>query len=77
MAVKLEIYYCQNCKKNFEMPKYNDPLMLYETKFGACSEHGKAFTALCVASGLDCRLVVDYMDHTWTEVYYEDEKRWV
>ena len=40
-----------------------------------CGEWANAFTCLCVALGLEARLILDITDHVWTEVYLD--QKWV
>ena len=61
-------------------PRHNDvPTLLLEeaSRGGRCGEFANAFTAVCNGAGLEARLVLDFNDHVWTEVFDPDERRWL
>ena len=76
-ASRVEHYKCSKCSQVERFARYNNPLKLFETKTGRCGEWANAFTCLCVTLGHEARLVLDWTDHVWTEVYIDSEKRWV
>lgn len=53
------------------------PTLLLETRGGRCGEFANAFTAVCNGAGLEARLVLDFSDHVWTEVFDAEERRWL
>ena len=73
----VEVYKCQRCLKTTRFPRYNHPGKLMETRKGRCGEWANAFTLCCIAMGFEARHVVDWTDHVWTEVYSEDQERWI
>ena len=76
-ASRVESYRCtvHNCEIRF--PRYNAPAKLFESRTGRCGEWANAFTAICIALGHEARLVLDWTDHVWTEVWIQEEGRWV
>lgn len=76
-ASRVEGYKCLDCRIITRFPRYNSAVKLFETRTGRCGEWANAFTALCVAMGYTARLVLDWTDHVWTEVYIEEWQRWV
>lgn len=75
-ASRVEGYKCLGCRIITRFPRYNSAVKLFETRTGRCGEWANAFTALCVAMGYTARLVLDWTDHVWTEVYIEEWQRW-
>eukprot|EP00960_Hanusia_phi_P052867 761706-Hanusia_phi.AAC.6 len=73
----VELYHCNDCNKVTRFPRYNHPGKLMETKRGRCGEWANAFTLCCIAMGFEARHVIDWTDHVWTEVFSEDQQRWV
>jgi len=73
----VELYHCNDCNKTTRFPRYNHPGKLMETKRGRCGEWANAFTLCCIAMGFEARHVVDWTDHVWTEVFSEDQQRWI
>lgn len=76
-ATRIESYRCLDCMVLTRFPRYNNPVKLFETRTGRCGEWANAFTALCVALGHEARLVHDWTDHLWTEVFVYEYNRWV
>lgn len=77
-AARTEVYGCAKCGAVTRFPRYEDPeFLLQTTKRGRCGEWAKAF-GLCVRSlGIDGRMVHDWTDHVWVEVWCDRERRWV
>jgi len=57
--------------------RHNDPLEILAYGRGRCSEFSVLFTALCLAHNYRARLILDMSDHVWTEVWDNEQKRWV
>jgi hypothetical protein len=57
--------------------RHNDPLEIINYGKGKCGEFSILFTALCLAHKYRARLILDLSDHVWTEVWDEQQKRWV
>ena len=73
----IEVYRCKDCNICTRFPRYNHPQKLMETQTGRCGEYANAFTCMCIAIGHDARLIRDWTDHVWTEVYIDAEQRWI
>ena len=76
-ATRIELYHCQLCGSEERFPRYNHPFKLLETRKGRCGEWANMITCMCVVFGYDSRLVLDFTDHVWTEVYSEEKGRWI
>lgn len=76
-AKRVEHYVCPKCQKTFRFPRYNDPKKLLQTRTGRCGEWANCFTLLCHALEYDARIVYDFNDHVWTEVYSQVRNKWV
>lgn len=76
-ASRIELYQCSSCGSEFRFPRYNHPLKLLETRTGRCGEWANCITCICVVLGFEARLVLDWTDHVWTEIYSESQKRWM
>ncbi len=56
----------------------------YTTKKGVCFDYSCLYVAMCRAVGLKVRFITglgysgkDWGDHSWNQVYYPQEKRWI
>lgn len=76
-VTSVELYYCANCQTHVRFPRINHPKKLLETRRGRCGEWANCFTLLCRALGYDARLVLDWSDHVWTEVFSFSKNRWL
>ena len=71
-ATRVEAWRCEGCDTLLRFPRYDDPVRLLETRQGRCGEWANCFTLIAAALGYKARLVVDWTDHVWTEVWYQD-----
>jgi len=62
-------------KGNIE--RHNDPIEILAYGKGRCGEFSILFTALCLAHNYRARLILDMSDHVWTEVWDDQQERWV
>ncbi|KAJ0079133.1 hypothetical protein Patl1_23327 [Pistacia atlantica] len=76
-AHRVELYSCKFCSRITRFPRYNDPLKLVETRKGRCGEWANCFTLYCRAFGYECRLILDFTDHVWTECFSQSLGRWM
>lgn len=75
-ASRTEVFIC-DCGAMTRFPRYNDTGKLLDTRRGRCGEWANAFFLMAKACGLTVRAVYDWTDHVWTEIYCNEEKRWV
>jgi len=57
--------------------RHRDPLEILAYGKGRCGEFSILFAALCLAHNYRARLILDMSDHVWTEVWDNEQKRWV
>ncbi|CAF1612521.1 unnamed protein product [Rotaria sp. Silwood1] len=76
-AHKVELYKCSTCSSEYRFPRFNAPLKLLETRCGRCGEAANLFTCLCRSLSFKSRYIYDTTDHVWTEVYSENQRRWL
>lgn len=78
---RVEQHACSKCGASARFPRYNDAGKLLETRKGRCGEWAQAFTLIAKAAGLRVRVVHDWTDHVWTEIYCPNVEgeggRWV
>jgi len=60
-----------------DIVRHNDPLEIIGYGKGRCGEFSILFTALCLAHNYKARIILDLSDHVWTEVWDNEEERWV
>lgn len=66
------------CGQPARYPRYHSrPARLLETRRGRCGEWANCFVLCCRALGFDTRLVLDWTDHVWAEVWSHKEDRWL
>ncbi|CAM4820066.1 unnamed protein product [Rotaria magnacalcarata] len=76
-AQKVELYKCSTCLSQYRFPRFNAPLKLLETRQGRCGEAANLFTCLSRSLSFQSRYIYDTTDHVWTEVYSENQHRWL
>ncbi|CAF3459573.1 unnamed protein product, partial [Rotaria socialis] len=76
-AQKVELYKCSTCLSQYRFPRFNAPLKLLETRQGRCGEAANLFTCLSRSLSFESRYIYDTTDHVWTEVYSENQHRWL
>lgn len=77
LATVVELHQCNTCFARTRFPRYNDMKYVMRTRQGRCGEWAMLFTLFCQAAGMDARIVLDFTDHLWTEVFIEAHDRWV
>ncbi|KAA8497682.1 Peptide-N(4)-(N-acetyl-beta-glucosaminyl)asparagine amidase [Porphyridium purpureum] len=77
LASRVEKYGCRSCGASMRFPRYNRAVKLLQTRKGRCGEWAQAFTLCARAAGLDARMVYDWTDHVWTEIYSNRLGRWL
>ena len=74
----VEKYQCINNKQHIiRFPRYNHAKKLLETRQGRCGEWSQAFLLCCRSLGYETRMIYDWADHVWVEVYSVSQQRWV
>ncbi|EDV26937.1 uncharacterized protein TRIADDRAFT_22754 [Trichoplax adhaerens] len=76
-ASRVEAYKCTICGLITRFPRFNHPSKLLDTREGRCGEWANCFTLCCRAMGFEARLVIDWTDHVWTEVFSNRQQRWL
>jgi len=79
-ASRVEVYTCSTCSGGEEIvrfPRYNDPVVLLETRTGRCGEWANCFALICRAMNFEIRHVTDWSDHVWLEVFSTAKNRWL
>jgi hypothetical protein len=60
-----------------DITRHNDPWEILAYGKGRCGEFSILFTALCLAHDYKARIILDLSDHVWSEVWDDEQKRWV
>lgn len=82
-AMRVEIFTCTSCfhdrREVTRFPRYNNPVVLLNTRKGRCGEWANCFALICRSAGFEVRHVHDHTDHVWVEVYSSslNPNRWV
>lgn len=72
---KVEVHSCASCDDMHIFPRYGEVLRISETRTGRCSEWSILFGAILNSVSLPARIVHDYLDHCWNEVFLDG--RWI
>ena len=77
-ASRVEVYKCDVCDTMTRFPRYNSSSRLLDedARRGRCGEWANVFTLIVRSMGYPARLIMDWTDHVWTEVWLTHEKRW-
>lgn len=73
----IEIYKCDDCKKTYRFPRYNNPKRLLQTRKGRCGEWANCFAFILHCLNIQTRIVYCSTDHVWVEFYNQTERRWI
>jgi len=60
-----------------DIERHNDPMEILAYGRGRCGEFSILFASLCLAHWYRSRLILDMSDHVWTEVWDDEQKRWI
>jgi hypothetical protein len=67
-ASRTELYHCHKCGSFTRFPRFNSALDIIQSKRGRCGEYSLLLYRFLRALNHDCRWVVDWADHVWSEV---------
>ena len=71
-AARCELQRCGHCGHVSRFPRYNSVAKVLETRQGRCGEYSAVMLQLALALGWRARIVVDWTDHLWVEVWVPD-----
>lgn len=72
---RVEVGFC--CGAETKFTRFNDVADLMVSRKGRCGEYANCFTFFCRALDYKARWVTSQFDHVWTEIYSENQKRWI
>lgn len=72
---RVEVGFC--CGVETKFTRFNDIADLLVSRKGRCGEFANCFTFVCRALDYKARWVTSQFDHVWTEVYSDNQKRWI
>ena len=68
-ASRTELYRCHACDGFTRFPRFNAAKHVLECRKGRCGEYSMLLYRFLRSLGHECRWVVDWSDHVWTEVW--------
>lgn len=74
-ASRTELYQCHKCRQFTRFPRYNAAFHVIDSRRGRCGEYSVLLWEFLRALGHEVRWVVDWADHVWAEILWND--RWV
>ena len=77
MPYATEMHVCQSCGARTRFPRYSNPLVLLKKPVGR--EHEAIILLISILYSLDytVRIVANFVDHQWVEVWSEDSQRYI
>jgi len=83
-ASRTELFRCHVCNDFTRFPRYNSAKHVLESRRGRCGEYSMLLYRFLRALNHECRWVVDWADHVWSEILLTTESgvngglhRWV
>jgi hypothetical protein len=79
-ASRTELFRCHSCREFTRFPRFNSATAVLEHRRGRCGEYSMLLFRFLRALGHECRWVVDWSDHVWTEISLTavgQHQRWV
>ncbi|KAL0220601.1 hypothetical protein RCL1_000455 [Eukaryota sp. TZLM3-RCL] len=69
---RVELFECSSCGHVTRFLRHNSVVQIFEYKKGRCGEFAQAFTAFMRVLKFEARLVFDFADHLWVEIFAQN-----